>query len=115
MSLNRGCWSRTSKTSKHFKQYIVYVLLCYNKQESFLKIGKSFRNVSERFVGSKLPYDYSIARQYVCSSAEECSNLEIKLHKKFSKETYKPKTRFEGYTECFLPETLLNPYFERLT
>ena len=100
-------WRKSSITSKHFKSYKVYVIYCYNNNESFIKIGKTFKEVKQRFSSkNKLPYYFFVLQELEFSSALACCECEDFLHKKYKQFKYKPCIKFQGHTECFSSELL---------
>ena len=62
---HRGSWSNnsweiSSKHSKDFDSYKIYLIEIFNENEKFLKIGKTFRTLKKRMEGkNKIPYNYS--------------------------------------------------------
>ena len=78
----------------------LYLIECYSENEIFYKIGKTFRQIEERFSKSTMPYKYNIIHKYV-SSAENIWDLEEDLHIKYKEFSQKPKVWFSGYTECY--------------
>lgn len=82
-------------------QAILYIIICYNKNEEFYKIGITSKSVNKRYESDRqMPYNYDIISEYT-SDAEIIYDLEKELHKKFKNFKYKPKIEFGGYTECF--------------
>lgn len=98
-------WDRTSwvelcnKTEDSVP--LVYVVNCYNEEESFIKIGRTKRTIYNRFLRpSIMPYNYDIIAT-IEGTAEFIFDKEIELHRKFKNYSYKPKIPFPGDTECF--------------
>lgn len=87
--------------------HIVYIIACFDNNEFFIKIGRTYNSISQRFSGKKMPYNYVILKSYSFTSLISCSNFEKQLHKKYKKYSYKPLINFKGYTECF-DKNLLN-------
>ena len=79
---------------------IIYILRCWNEEEEFYKIGKTFETVEKRYSYSKLPYSYEIL-DFKISDASTIHILEVELHKKYGMYRYSPKTPFGGHTECY--------------
>lgn len=90
-----------AKKSKNFKNFKCYILECWNEEEYFYKIGRTFREITDRFSSKSLmPYNYKILHEII-GTAEDICNLELKLknlHKDFK---YIPKIKFNGMYECF--------------
>lgn len=100
-------WSKSAKNSKHFDSFKVYIIRCYNDNEEFYKIGRTFLKLDKRFnCKTRMPYNYTIENIYESSSEEIC-NLELKLKKLNIKSKYIPKLEFHGMYECFSEVKLL--------
>lgn len=96
-------WIRAAKNSKNFDSYKVYIINCYNDNEFFYKIGKTFLKINRRFSNKKdLGYNYSIYKIYNFDCGIKASKYEEML-KKYNKENkYIPLLKFKGMQECFL-------------
>jgi hypothetical protein len=79
----------------------MYIIKCFNKDEEFYKIGKTYSSIKNRFNGKiKMPYKYeSIA--IVEGDARYISELEIKYKNKYKVYKYEPRIKFPGKHECF--------------
>lgn len=96
-------WEKASKKSIFFKSYLVYVIMCWDKNECFYKIGKTFRGVNKRFDSKKtMPYNWEVVELFKLNSSAEASDLEVLLHKNNRLNKYKPKKQFCGSTECYV-------------
>ncbi len=95
-------WEKAGNASKHFESFKVYVIRCYNEEESFFKIGKTFNTLESRLANntSKLPYTYKVLK-VIEGEAKEISKLEHKLHKLNKEYKYLPAKEFGGRFECF--------------
>lgn len=78
----------------------LYLIECNSEDEKFYKIGKTFQEINKRFTKSKIPYNVELIYKYECT-AENIWDLEIEMHEKYKKYSYKPKKYFRGYTECY--------------
>ena len=78
----------------------LYFLECSKDGERFYKIGKTFKEISERYTKSKMYYDYEIKHIYT-SSAEEIWDLEESFHLKYKEFRHHPKKWFAGYSESY--------------
>lgn len=78
----------------------LYLIECYNENERFYKIGKTFRKMKKRYIKSNMPYDYKILHTYT-SNAEDIWDLEEELHLKYVDFSYRPKLWFAGHSECY--------------
>lgn len=90
-----------SKNSKNFDSFKVYIIKCFNKDEEFYKIGRTYTKIKKRF-GTKLlmPYKYEVLNEFI-GTAEEMYDLETKLKNMNKNNKYLPKIKFGGMQECF--------------
>ena len=94
-------WEELALKSKYFTGFKVYIIECWNKEERFYKIGKTFTNVGSRFAKKKeMPYQWKLLKTYEGDSRFICE-LEHKLHIKNRDYKYTPQIYFGGITECF--------------
>jgi hypothetical protein len=101
-------WLEKSKNSKNFDSFKVYIIECYNENERFYKIGRTFKKVKCRFSSKKsMPYKYEIIKE-ITGTAEEIVKLELKLKKLNKKYKYLPNLHFNGNSECFYKVKLKN-------
>ena len=79
----------------------MYIIRCYNDKESFIKIGKTFRTIKDRFYKIReMPYTYEVLK-VIEGDALEVSKIEHTLHKINKDFRYSPILKFSGATECF--------------
>lgn len=101
-------WENTSKKSKKFDSYKVYIIKCWDEKEEFFKIGRTFMTIENRFPNStKLPYKWELIKELEFEQAKECCEKEIELKKINKNEKYIPIKKFGGMNECFKTVTLL--------
>lgn len=98
-------WQKASEKSKFFDSFKVYVIRCWDENEEFYKIGKTFCTIAFRFGKGdnyKMPYNYEVIKIFE-SKDDGCSisKLEKKLQKLNKKNKYKPLKYFKGLCECF--------------
>jgi hypothetical protein len=93
-------WEIEGLKSKHFDNFKLYVIRCYNDTEEFIKIGKTYNILKRRFRGNNMPYKYEILN-IIIGKARFISNLETKLKQENKHKQYKPKIKFGGHNECF--------------
>ena len=94
-------WEKAGNNSKNFDSFKVYIIKCWNENEEFYKIGKTFKKVKARFHNKKeMPYNYIIVKE-IKGSARKISELENKLKNINKKCKYVPKIPFEGKHECY--------------
>lgn len=87
--------------SKDFDSFKVYVINCYNDNESFIKIGRTYKSVNKRFNGKLLPYNYTVINEVQFSNPYDCCVFEQQLKNKLKFKKYSPLLKFGGDTECF--------------
>lgn len=109
LTLNKVGWEHTrweagGNKSRFFEGFKVYLIKCFNNDEIFYKIGKTYTNVSNRF-NKKFPYNWELISERE-GSAIHMSNLEKELHKECKEFKYSPQIPFKGQFECFkfIPE-----------
>ncbi len=94
-------WEKAAKISKNFDSFKVYILECWNDEERFYKIGRTFLSLKKRFHNKKsMPYNYKILETYEKDYMFIC-NLEKELKSKNKDFQYVPKLKFNGMYECF--------------
>ena len=105
-SKNPGGWSISSwknkaEKSKNFDSFKVYILECWDEEERFYKIGRTFCTIKRRFDSIKdLPYNWKVLKIFE-GSAEEIYKLENILKQQNKQNKYIPKIYFPGLQECF--------------
>ena len=92
-------WIKTAERSKNFESYKFYILRCWNEDEEFYKIGRTFNSIFQRYK-NRFSYNYEIILEQELS-AKECYEKEIKTRSKNKENKYKPIKKFNGYTECY--------------
>jgi hypothetical protein len=99
-------WENCSKTAKTFHAYKVYVIVCNNTTESFIKVGRTFQTIAHRFRTTiRMPYAYSIAHEIIGEAPFICT-LEQQLHTAVHDYRVIPEIPFDGMYECFSIEAL---------
>lgn len=80
----------------------LYIIKVFDEYESFIKIGRTYNGVNNRFKNNswKLPYCFEVIK-IIKGSYEDVFAQEIKMIKDFSKYKYLPNKNFNGRTECF--------------
>jgi hypothetical protein len=94
-------WKNLGQISKNFDSFKVYIIECWNDDERFYKIGKTFVSLENRFSSkARMPYKWRIVKTIISDAIEICQleNLLIKNHKELK---YIPKLDFHGKYECF--------------
>lgn len=122
MSENPTGWSYTNwinvgLESKNFDSFKVYIIRCWNEEEEFYKIGRTFTTVNNRFKKKNtLPYNYEIHLEIV-SDGYNIVKIEEKLKKTYKSMKYIPNIHFNGKYECFtldLPIEEIISYLETI-
>lgn len=94
-------WENAGLQSKNFSGFKVYIIECWNEEERFYKIGKTFVPIQLRLSAKKrLPYRYKVIKTFE-GDARYISELETELQNKHKEFRYQPKLEFGGQTECF--------------
>lgn len=97
-------WIRAAQKSKYFDSFKVYIIRCFNDNEQFYKIGRTFTTIKTRFdcreCDKTMPYQYEIIKE-ITGEAKYICKLERKLQKQHNEYKYIPKIRFNGMYECF--------------
>lgn len=84
----------------------MYIIECFNENEKFIKIGKTYRTLYQRFRSNFLPYKYNSIKIFNFEDAKSCSKFETNLHNEFKEFKYNPLIKFGGDMECFSIEVL---------
>lgn len=101
-------WAEQGENSKRFYAYTAYILECWNENERFLKVSKTFTTLEQRYDSKRtMPYSWKIIAQQT-GSADYISQLEKTLHTKYKHAKYHPMLTFGGIEECFLIDTKSN-------
>lgn len=94
-------WEAAGVHSSNFTGFKLYIVKCWNSTESFIKIGKTFRNISDRFKNKvTMPYNWELLHTKE-GSAEYIRDLEKVFHSKLKPNKYLPNIAFGGQFECF--------------
>jgi len=109
-------WLETSKTSSDFDSFKLYIIRCWDENEEFYKIGRTFKKIKKRFDDKRtMPYNYEISYEF-CADGSYICDLEVKLKKTYKKVKYVPSIQFSGSTECFTTDLpiaeIIAKYFE---
>jgi glutaredoxin-related protein len=99
---NYKYWIASAKKSKRFTSFKVYILKCWNDEEVFFKIGKTYREINKRFDYFKtMPYNYEVVKIFESEDGRYICELERELQNKNKEYAYTPKIEFDGMYECF--------------
>lgn len=100
ISWNYSDWIEAGNKSKNFDSFKVYIIRCWNDEEEFYKIGKTFSKITYRFKSSNMPYNYTTIKQIIGEPKYICE-LETHLKRCNKNNSYIPKVKFKGMYECF--------------
>jgi hypothetical protein len=99
---SKKAWEKLGLKSIKFDSFKVYVIRCWNENEEFYKIGRTFKKLNKRFNSkTALPYNWEIVETYL-GSAEKTYDLETKLKQINKENRYTPLLIFDGSQECYL-------------
>lgn len=99
-------WQAAAECSKKFDSYKVYIIRCWNEEEEFYKIGRTYQKVKNRFSGN-IPYNYKVIKKIVFKDARECCEYENYLQELNKNNAYLPIKSFKGMYECFSEKPVL--------
>jgi len=89
-----------SEPSIKGRKSTLYILHCYNNEESFYKIGLTSSTLKQRFTGPcRMPYEFSFLLGYQTYTSL-IRELETNILRKHAPYKYIPLNRFQGDTEC---------------
>lgn len=92
-------WRELSKTSKNFESYKIYVIRLFNDEESFIKIGRTFMKMKNRF--RRMHYNIEVLKLFIFESADDAYNTENEIKRKLKVDRYTPINPFGGDKECY--------------
>lgn len=95
-------WEIAGNKSKLYEGFRLYVVECWNADEKFVKVGKTYTSIANRFRGKNMPYEWRLCKE-VLGSARFISELEARLHKNLKDKghSYTPQKKFDGMYECY--------------
>lgn len=97
-----SAWQKAGEKSKNFDSFKVYVIRCWDDNEEFYKIGRTYLKIKGRFHNKKaLPYNYEIVKEIPLENARIICELEEVLKNCNKGNKYIPKNIFGGRYECF--------------
>lgn len=99
--LSYSGWKQLGKQSKNFDSFKVYIIKCWNDNEEFYKIGKTYNKIKKRFKTTvMMPYEYKVVK-IIEGTAEKVSKLERSMQEKNKDYRYLPEINFNGMHECY--------------
>ena len=95
-------WEDSAKTSENFDSFKVYILRCWDENEEFYKIGKTFTKIKSRYGRKKeMPYNYEVVKVLISKDAKYICELEERLKRESKLNKYLPDKEFGGRYECY--------------
>lgn len=95
-------WKEAGEKSKRFDSYKVYVLKCWDENEEFYKIGRTYNTVEQRFSNNHImPYNYEVLKEFSDEDARYICYKESTLKNCNKSNKYIPSKKFRGMQECF--------------
>lgn len=109
-----SAWGKLGMSSKKFDSFKLYIIECSSddQEESFIKVGKTYRNIKDRFTRVNMPYRYNIVGLYKSDNHLTVSAAESEIKGILSEYRYKPTAVFDGMYECFSKDGLTNSNLE---
>ena len=97
-------WELAGNSSPLFDGFKLYLIECWNSinGERFVKLGKTYTTLANRFRGANMPYEWTVLQQ-VQGPARYISELEAELHRTLKQNGYAftPSQMFNGKYECY--------------
>lgn len=79
-SWSYSSWEKKAKLSNYFDSFKVYIIRCWNDEEEFYKIGRTYVTVNRRFASKfDMPYNYEIIHVIEDENVKTICNMESKL------------------------------------
>lgn len=104
-------WEKQGRQSKHFYAFQLYQIKCWNEEEEFYKIGRTFVNIQKRFKNKYcMPYNYKVID---CIELTPKTVCQIENLVKNSQERYVPKLNFGGKYECLKKKVNLQVFINK--
>lgn len=95
-------WEIKANKSKNFHSFKFYIIKCWNNEEVFYKVGRTFLKIKKRFPTlNSMPYKYKILELRESYESLKIWYLEKSFKDENKNNKYKPKISFNGKTECF--------------
>ena len=97
-------WYDSAINSINYDSFKVYIIKCWDGDEKFYKIGRTFTKIDKRFWG--MPYNYKIIKIYefkelTLNNSIKAFDMENKLKNDYKNFKYVPKIKFIGMQECY--------------
>ena len=99
-------WIKAANESVFYDSFKVYIIEVFDDNERFIKIGRTFSSVKQRFSRTGyLPYEYNIIKE-ISGNPYHIFKLESKLKRMCKQNKYSCRKSFNGQYECFTPDCL---------
>lgn len=100
---DKETWKKKGEAAKKFDSFKAYVIKCWNDDEVFYKVGKTFNKLKKRFsCNEDMPYKFEVVHVFEYKDAFDAHNKEEYLKQINSENKYVPKIKFPGMYECFI-------------
>lgn len=97
-----GDWENSATRSKNFDSFKLYIIRCWNEDEEFYKVGKTFTKIELRYGRKKeMPYNFEICKLLISKDARYICKTEESIKRDNKDNKYVPKNSFGGKYECF--------------
>ena len=101
-NFKKSDWVKKGNESLYYDSFKIYIIRCWNLYEEFIKIGRTFVKVNQRFAGKKnMPYNYKVIKVLESDDGDYIWGFEYRIHKKFKAFSYHPAIFFKGEGECY--------------
>lgn len=94
-------WEEQGLKSNNFDSFKIYVIKCWNEEEEFFKIGKTFNTMKDRMKGNNcskaMPYNWEVVKLFPLTDARSVCELEVEAKNLLREFRYTPKIEFSGY------------------
>ena len=97
-------WGDMATKSKSFESFKVYIVTCSSDEESFIKVGRTYSSVKNRF--KSIPYNFNINNIITKDDPIEVCVIEQEIKTKLKGFKYETKKLFKGQFECFSIDAL---------
>lgn len=95
-------WEKSAEASDNFISFKVYILRLVDIDGTvFFKIGRTYRELKDRFYNGSIPYDFEVLEIIIGENAREICELEQNLKNLCKEFSYTPKKDFGGMYECY--------------
>jgi hypothetical protein len=99
---DKETWKKRGEKSKTFDCFKAYVIKCWNEEEVFYKVGKTYNKLKKRFSCKEdMPYQFEVVHIFEFKNSDDAHDKEEYLKQINCENKYVPKLKFAGMYECF--------------